>query len=197
MNLTKKIALFGTTALLLMACGTDDVGTEGVEETTEPDTEEVSEVEEVSEEGETEVEEIDSTYLREKGEEIFGYAFTGAMIIGEENPDILLDLVIKEVYENEEYTELQEEHYGLKEIGLGDVNGGILEYLQALEGEQYNELTVIIRNEFENDLGIVETEDVVDMMITKETVDTLNLEELGSEDIPNVADFWWDVTIEE
>lgn len=190
MNLTKKIALFGTTALLLMACGTDDVGTEGEEETTEPDTEEVSEVEEVSEEGETEVEEIDSTYLREKGEEIFGYAFTGAMIIGEENPDILLDLLIKEDYENEE-------HYGLKEIGLEDVNGGILEYLQALEGEQYNELTVIIRNEFENDLGIVETEDVVDMMITKETVDTLNLEELGSEDIPNVADFWWDVTIKE
>ena len=56
MNLTKKVALFGTTALLLMACGTEEGTNDGVEESAEPDTEEVSEVEEVTEEEVTEEE---------------------------------------------------------------------------------------------------------------------------------------------
>lgn len=55
MSFTRKLALFGTTALLLAGCGAEDVSTEDEDESTEPDTEEVAEESESVSEGEYKV----------------------------------------------------------------------------------------------------------------------------------------------
>ena len=172
MNNIKKLTLFGTTALLLMACGEIEPRTDVGEDLTEE-----KEVKE-SQDNEVDYTREDEGKYEEEVKQVFGENFEKLYLVGIDNPsgEIILE------YEEE-----------LKRVDVENiVNNQVKEYLYKMKENDLSDVSIYIYSPLETKYEYLDKEIIAEVIVDRSDLDNLDIDSIRYENIGEELHYWWE-----
>lgn len=172
MNNIKKLTLFGTTALLLMACGAEDS-----EEVVEGDVaEEIIEDVEIQKDSEGYVRE-DVGKNAEDARRVFEENLEQMLLVGIDNPSGEIYVVYEEELKSEDVENI--------------VNNQVKEYLYKMKENDLSDVSIYIYSPLETKYEYLDKEIIAEVIVDRSDLDNLDIGSISYENIGEELHYWW------